>query len=182
MFKHTVKRKVDLPCCQRSRNRGRTAVCRASPSLSVPPLSLQLFPCLYLLHHHPHPVSGETKAQMDVRGETRAKAKEGKWCSPNTVRLGHFSAYLKFARCQTTRVLLYVTVSAMTFIATWLDFTFPFMTPFAIIYITFVEGKTDRRLLVFLKQSVHKLILSLQGIIKPWEMMTESKGLTFAQG
>lgn len=40
------------------------------------------------------------------------------------------------------------------------------MTPFATIYITFVEGMTDRRILV-LKQSVRKLILSLQGIIKP---------------
>lgn len=78
MFKHTVKHSVALPCCQRSRSLGRTAVCQASPSLSVPPLSLQLFPCLYLLHHHPLPVSGETKAQMDVTGETRAKAKEGK--------------------------------------------------------------------------------------------------------
>ncbi len=77
MFKHTVKHKVDLPCYQRSRSLGRTAACRASPSLSVPPLSLQLYPRLYLLHRHPRPVSGETKAQMDVRGETRAKAKEG---------------------------------------------------------------------------------------------------------
>lgn len=85
---------------------------------------------------------------------------------PKHGSLGQYSAYLKFARCQTTRVLLYVTVSAMTFIATWLDFTFPFMTPFATIYITFVEGMSDWRILV-LKQPVRKLILSLQGIIKP---------------
>lgn len=124
-----------MPCSPGSHNRWSTAASLAFLSPSLPPLSrLQSVQVRHHLLHHHHPVvSAKTEGEQAAEERVRGRFWGGSCAEHKTPGISSrvsYSTYLPLtpAHPGVTSAIC----SSMTTVATWLDFTISWVTPFAV--------------------------------------------------